>query len=121
MSRWEAAWKGLVVAAAGVAVAACATASWTKPDATEAQLQQDLTACHAEANAAVETRYGRQIPRHTDDLGGNPYQGQGLGGGPSFNTMMVRNEAIRAGDRMVADCMRSRGYAWGRSRAGAAK
>lgn len=114
MSRREALWKGLVLAAAGLAVTACAATSWNKAGVTDAQLNKDLTACQAAASSAVETRYGRQLPRHRDEFGDNPYSSQTLSSDRSFNTMMVRNEAIRASDRMVVDCMKAKGYTWGR-------
>lgn len=115
MIRHGTVWKMLVLAGAGLAVAACATTTWNRSGATEAERQRDLSACQAEASAAVETRYGRQLPPHAVDPGGSSYDSQTLGGSQTFNTMMVRNEAIRASDRMVADCMRGRGYTWGRA------
>lgn len=116
MSRRGNVVRGLVLAAAGLAVAGCASMSWNKAGATDEQLSQDLAACQEQANAAVETRYGTQIQNRSGGALDNPYDNQSMGAGQSFDAMMLRNQAVRTNNRMVSDCMTARGYTWGRAK-----
>ena len=95
-----------LAAAAAFALAACAAKDatptrWQQPDTDEARALADERDCRRLAQAEVE-RDSRRDRIFGDD---------GLARPGSFDSMMARHEARSRIEKLIADCMRRRGYA----------
>ncbi|MBM3564779.1 MAG: hypothetical protein FJX42_01535 [Alphaproteobacteria bacterium] len=74
---------------------------WQNPAAGEEQQMRDERECRRQAEAETE-RAARRARIFDDD---------GLMRPGSYDAMMSRHEAVRQTNRLMADCLRRRGYA----------
>jgi hypothetical protein len=92
---------GLLVVVMSAVMSSCAAPTvWTKPDATSAERRADLSSCRKAAGNAVDRSYG-----------GAGRGDDSASAGGSFQATMMQHDAIRYGDKLVDDCMVSKGYA----------
>ena len=96
---------GALVLATAVLGACTSTAGWTKATAEDEQVRTDLAACRGFARTTTDrdARIDRDIAAGRD-------------AGPLAGARTLRRDVRAIGlerqfDRLVADCMRSRGYA----------
>lgn len=95
-----------------LALAACAPKPWTKEGATVEQLRSDQRACEFDAYREVQQRQSRSASTMGPAVVGGPTGTQSR----RFNTTPQgpfadqRGTQLSEEDRLVAECMRGRGY-----------
>lgn len=83
-------------------VGGCSTpVPWEKSGEDDSRRRSVMAACKDVADAEAGRMYDRDVP-------GGDFAGQGVG--TDFRTTMAGHDAVGRRDRMIADCMKRKGY-----------
>ena len=95
-------WWTAVAILSAVLVGGCSTpVRWEKSGEDNSRQRAAMAACKGIADAEAGRMYDRDVP-------GGDFGAQGVGTG--FRTTMARHDAVGRRDRMIADCMKRKGY-----------
>ena len=91
----------IVILSMALIVGCSAPIGWKKSGGDNTAGRSDTATCRGFADAEAGRMYDRDVP-------GADFGDDGVGAG--FRTTMARHDAIGRRDRMIAECMKSKGY-----------